>query len=47
MHMGSSSQSVARVMSTQKLPMVSFSRRAIPRTNAIANAMPTAADVKL
>src|SRR5271163_118673 len=31
MHMGSKSQSVARVMSTQKLPMASFSRRRIAR----------------
>ena len=36
-----------RVRSTQKLPMVSFSRRAMPRMNAMASAMPTAAETKL
>ena len=34
-------------MSTQKLPMVSICLRATPRMNAIANAIPTAADTKL
>ena len=34
-------------MSTQKLPSVSFSFCAMPRMNAIATAMPTAADTKL
>ena len=37
----------ARVRSTQKLPMVSFSRREMPRMKAIASAMPTAAEAKL
>jgi len=36
-----------RTRSTQKLPMVSISRRAMPRINAIATAIPTAADTKL
>ena len=44
---GSSTQSVARTMSTQKLPIVSFSFWAMPRMNAMATAMPTAADTKL
>ena len=47
MQMGSSTQSVARVMSTQKLPIVSFSFWAMPRMKAMATAMPTAADTKL
>ena len=47
MQAGSSTQSVVRVRSTQKLPMVSFSRRAMPRMNAMASAMPTAAETKL
>ena len=47
MQNGSSTQSVARVMSTQKLPSVSRSRCAMPRMNAIASAMPTAAETKL
>ena len=47
MQNGSSTHSVARVMSTQKLPSVSRSRAAMPRMNAIASAMPTAADTKL
>ena len=47
MHAGSSTHSMARVMSTQKFPMVSFSVRAMPRMNAIASAIPTAADAKL
>ena len=34
-------------MSTQKLPIVSFSRCAMPRMNAIATEMPTAAETKL
>ncbi len=34
-------------MSTQKLPMVSFSFWAMPRMNAMATEMPTAADTKL
>jgi hypothetical protein len=34
-------------MSTQKLPIVSFSCCAMPRMNAIATAMPTAAETKL
>ena len=44
---GSSTHSVPRVRSTQKLPSVFISRRAMPRMNAIASAMPTAADQKL
>ena len=47
MQAGSSTHSVERVISTQKFPMVSFSVRAMPRMNAIASAMPTAADAKL
>ena len=35
-----------RVRSTQKLPIVSLRRRVIPRTSAIATAMPTAAETK-
>ena len=45
--MGSRIHSVLRVMSTQKLPSVFFSRPAMPRMNAIAIAMPEAADQKL
>ena len=37
----------ARVVSTQKLPIVSCSRRAMPRMKATASAMPTAAETKL
>ena len=44
---GSSTHSEARTRSTQKLPSVSFSRCAMPRMNAIASAMPVAADTKL
>ena len=44
---GSSTHSVHRTMSTQKLPMVSFSFCAIPRMKAIASAMPVAAETKL
>ena len=44
---GSSTQSEARVVSTQKLPRVFDSRREIPRTSAMARAMPTAAEKKL
>jgi hypothetical protein len=47
MQNGSSTQSAARVMSTQKLPRESLSRLAIPRMKAIASAMPVAADTKL
>ncbi len=43
---GSSTYSVNRVTSTQKLPMVGDIRRVIPRTSAIAIASPTAADRK-
>ena len=35
------------MVSTQKLPIVSRSRRAMPRMNATASAMPAAADAKL
>ena len=45
--MGNKTHRVARTMSTQKLPRVSFSFCATPRMNAIAIAMPTAADTKL
>ena len=45
-HSGRSTHSDARVRSTQKLPSVALSRRAIPLTNATARAMPTAADMK-
>ncbi len=44
---GSSTHSVARTMSTQKFPSVSFSRCAMPRMNAMATEMPTAAETKL
>jgi hypothetical protein len=43
---GSSTRVVARVRSTQKLPIVALRRRTRPRTSAIATAMPTAADTK-
>jgi len=38
---------LARVKSTQKFPIACISRRAMPRMNAIASAMPVAADTKL
>src|SRR5450759_1566422 len=44
---GRSTQSVARTRSDQKLPMPFDSTRATPLTNAIAIAMPVAADAKL
>jgi len=47
MQMGASTHSVPRVRSTQKLPSVLLSRREMPRMNAIASAMPVAADQKL
>ncbi len=47
MQTGISTQNVARVISTQKLPSVSCSRRATPRTMAMARAIPTAAEMKL
>ena len=34
-------------MSTQKFPMVFISRRATPRINAMASAIPVAAETKL
>jgi hypothetical protein len=40
-------QEARRVMSTQKFPMVFDSRRAIPRTTAMAITIPTAAEMKL
>ena len=43
---GSRMRTVVRVRSTQKLPMVRPWRRARPRMNAAASAMPTAADTK-
>ena len=43
---GSRMYSVLRVMSTQKLPIVWAERRANPRINATAIAMPVAADTK-
>jgi hypothetical protein len=45
--MGSNTNSTARVMSTQKLPIVATPCRAKPRTSATATAMPAAADKKL
>ena len=36
-----------RTMSTQKLPMVCICRRAMPRMNAMASAIPVAAEMKL
>ena len=47
MQNGSSTQSEQRTRSTQKLPSVSFSFCAMPRMNAIASAMPVAAETKL
>ncbi len=44
---GSSTYSVPRVRSTQKLPSLPADWRAMPRTNATASAIPTAADAKL
>ena len=44
---GSSTYSVPRTRSAQKLPILPAERRARPRTNATAIAMPTAADAKL
>ncbi len=44
---GSSTHSVQRTKSTQKFPIVFISRRAMPRINAIASAMPVAAETKL
>ena len=44
---GTRIQSSDRVVSTQKLPIVSRSRRAMPRMKAMARAMPTAAETKL
>ena len=46
MEIGSSTYTVARVTSTQKLPMVFFSCRAKPRIRATAIAMPAAAEAK-
>ena len=43
---GSSTYSVLRVKSTQKLPIWPASRRTKPRINAISTAMPAAADRK-
>ncbi len=43
---GRSTRVVARVRSTQKLPIVSERRRVIPRTSAIATEIPTAAETK-
>ena len=43
---GNSTYTVARVTSTQKLPIVFFSCRAKPRTNAMATAIPAAAEAK-
>ena len=47
MQNGSSTHRQLRTRSTQKLPMVSISRRAMPRMKAMASAMPTAAETKL
>jgi hypothetical protein len=44
--MGSSTRTVIRVRSTQKLPSVLFRRDAKPRINATATAMPTPAETK-
>ena len=44
---GSSTYSVPRTRSTQKLPILPALLRAMPRTSATAQAMPTAADAKL
>ena len=43
---GSSTRTVVRVRSTQKLPMVPLRRYAKPRTRATATAMPVAAETK-
>src|SRR5579864_1031735 len=43
-HTGSRIRVVERIMSTQKLPIVTCRRRMIARVNATATAMPTAAD---
>ena len=43
---GSSSRTVTRVRSTQKLPSRSVLYRMNPRISAIATTMPTAADMK-
>ena len=43
---GSSRRVTARVRSAQKLPIVSLRRRVMPRTSAIATAIPTAAETK-
>jgi hypothetical protein len=44
--MGSNTYSVARVVSTQKLPNVLISCRANPRITAMATAIPAAAETK-
>jgi hypothetical protein len=44
---GSSTHRVARTRSTQKFPIVSVSCCVTPRMNAIATAMPAAAETKL
>ena len=46
MQMGNRIRSVPRTRSTQKFPSSPVRLRAKPRTNAIATAMPTAADTK-
>jgi hypothetical protein len=46
MEIGSRTYSVPRVTSTQKLPILSVPWRANPRINAIATAIPAAADTK-
>ena len=43
---GSSSQTVMRVMSTQKLPITPVERAAKPRISANSTAIPVAADKK-
>ena len=43
---GTSTYSVPRTRSAQKLPMVPLAERAMPRTSATATAMPTAAETK-
>src|ERR1700687_5620877 len=47
MQIGRRTHSVARVRSTQKLPIVLALARATPRMTAIASAMPVAAEAKL
>ena len=47
MQIGTSTHSVARVRSTQKLPRVFALRRTKPRMTAIAIARPAAAETKL